>query len=213
MKLKKYREILEKDDITLKGYNSDDADDDLFGRPNHSSKEDKKEDKKEEPSTFGKHVLDDEAHYFGDEDEESLYAISDGSDDIDYDGEEEEEEDDEEEEERVHVSDEDVDPEHRDALDHLASLIRKMIRNAKIGDKYFVTTEGYDLSIQFVLNKTERFKTVMKVMGFLKKLSTDTLIQYDAELDLWETTDASPLITVDFYYNANKSTSKEVPPF
>ena len=87
MKLKKYREILEKDDITLKGYNSDDADDDLFGRPNHSSKEDKKEDKKEEPSTFGKHVLDDEAHYFGDEDEESLYAISDGSDDIDYDGE------------------------------------------------------------------------------------------------------------------------------
>ena len=210
MKLKKYKEIFEQD-VTLKGYNSDEADDDLFGRPNYQNKDKEKSEKDEKNAEFGEHS----GHYFGEENEEDLYAVSDGSDALDYDGDEEEEEDDDEEEEqeRVHVSDDDVSPEDKDALDHLASLIRQMIKNAKIGDKYFVTTEGYDLSIQFVLNKTERFKTVMKVMGFLKKLSTDTLIQYDAELDLWETTDNNPLLTVDFYYNANKSTTIEIPPF
>jgi hypothetical protein len=133
--------------------------------------------------------------YYGDEDEESLY------------GQEEEEEDyDDEDDDRGRRFSDDEDPSDNDVLEHLASLIRQMIKIANI-ENYYVFTNKYDLSIQFVLNKTERFTKLMKVMGLLKKLSTDTLIQYEAEVDLWETKDGQPLLTVNFYYDSNKSGS------
>jgi hypothetical protein len=119
-----------------------------------------------------------------------------------------EEEDDEEE------NDEDVSPEDADILEHLASLIRQMIKNTNI-DNYYVSVDNYNLSIQFVLNKKERFSNLMKILGLLKKLNTDTLIQYDSELDLWETKDGNPLLTVDFYYDSKKpgAYKKEDVPF
>jgi hypothetical protein len=132
--------------------------------------------------------------YYGDEDEESLY----GQD------EEEEDYDDEDEDEGYRFGSDDEDPSSDDILEHLASLIRQMIKIANI-DNYYVYTNKYDLSIQFILNKTERFAKLMKIMGLLKKLSTDTLIQYEAELDLWETKEGQPLLTVDFYYDSNKT--------
>jgi hypothetical protein len=132
--------------------------------------------------------------YYGDEDEESLY------------GQEEEDYDDDEEDRGRRFGGDDEDPSDNDVLEHLASLIRQMIKIASI-ENYYVYTSKYDLSIQFVLNKTERFTKLMKVMGLLKKLSTDTLIQYEAEVDLWETKDGHPLLTVNFYYDSNKSGS------
>jgi len=131
-----------------------------------------------------------DSEYYGEEDEESMY-------DDDYD----DYEDDYEEEE---VSQNE--PTSDDVLEHLASLIRQMIKLANIED-YYVTTNEYDLSIQFVLNKTERFSKLIKIMGLLKKLTTDTLIQYESELDLWETKEGHPLLTVDFYYDSKKSGS------
>lgn len=128
--------------------------------------------------------------YYGGEDEESMY------DDDKYDDEEEDDDTDYR----------DNDPTSDDVLEHLASLIRQMIKMSNIED-YYVTTDGYDLSIQFVLNKTERFAKIMKIMGLLKKLSTDTLIQYESELDLWETKEGQPLLTVDFYYDSKKGGS------
>ena len=127
------------------------------------------------------------SEYYGGEDEESMY-----DDENDYDDEDEEDYD-----------YRDDDPRSDDVLEHLASLIRQMIRMANIED-YYVTTDGYDLSIQFILNKTERFAKLMKIMGLLKKLTTDTLIQYESELDLWETKEGHPLLTVDFYYDSKK---------
>jgi hypothetical protein len=131
-----------------------------------------------------------DSEYYGGEDEESMY-----DDENDY--------DDEDEEDYDHR---DNDPTSDDVLEHLASLIRQMIKLANI-ENYYVTTDGYDLSIQFVLNKTERFNKLMKIMGFLKKLTTDTLIQYESEMDLWETKEGHPLLTVDFYYDSKKSGS------
>jgi hypothetical protein len=128
----------------------------------------------------------DGGEYYGDEDEESMY-------DDDY-------EDDYEEEVSKN------EPSSDDVLEHLASLIRQMIKLANIED-YYVTTNEYDLSIQFVLNKTERFSKLIKIMGLLKKLTTDTLIQYESELELWETKEGYPLLTVDFYYDSKKSGS------
>lgn len=119
----------------------------------------------------------DDDFYYGDEDEESLYD----KDAMDMDDDDE------------YVGDTEV-------LENLATLIRKMIQTAGISD-YYVTTNNYDISIQFVFNKTEKLSRLLKVMGLLKKLYTDTLIQFEADLDLWETKDGRPLLTVDFYYS------------
>jgi hypothetical protein len=127
--------------------------------------------------------------YYGQDDEESFY----GQDD-----------DDDDEDDSWKQRDDDEDLGEDDALEHLASLIRQMIRLAGI-DNYYVYTKKYDISIQFVLNKKERFSKMMKILGLLKKLSTDTLIQYESELDLWETKNDEPLLTVDFYYDSKKS--------
>lgn len=121
--------------------------------------------------------------YFGDDDHESMY--DDGSDSAP------------DEEDEDSTSDDDV-------LEHLASLIRQMIKMSNIED-FYVTTDDYDISIQFVLNKTERFNKLMKIMGLLKKLTTDTLIQYESQLELWETKEGQPLLTIDFYYDSKKS--------
>jgi len=86
-------------------------------------------------------------------------------------------------------------------MDHLASTIRNMIANVKVGE-FYVNWDGYDISIQFVLNKKERLQSIMKILGVLKKLQTDILIQYDAEVDLWETKEREPLFTVNFYYDS-----------
>jgi hypothetical protein len=131
-----------------------------------------------------------DSEYYGGEDEESMYDDENGYDD----------EDEEDYDYR------DNDPTSDDVLEHLASLIRQMIKLANI-ENYYVTTDGYDLSIQFILNKTERFNKLMKIMGLLKKLTTDTLIQYESEMDLWETKEGYPLLTVDFYYDSKKGGS------
>ena len=125
-------------------------------------------------------LQDEYTDYFGEEDEESMYDDSDQSD-----------------------SDQDDDSDD-DVLEHLASLIRQMIKMSNIED-FYVTTDDYDISIQFVLNKTERFNKLMKIMGLLKKLTTDTLIQYESQLELWETKEGQPLLTIDFYYDSKKS--------
>jgi len=133
----------------------------------------------------------DDDFYYGDEDEESLYD----KDAMRFDDDEDE-----------YLGDNDV-------LENLATLIRQMIKTAGISD-YYVTTNNYDISIQFVFNKTEKLNKVLKVMGLLKKLYTDTLIQFESELDLWQTKDGSPLLTVDFYYSDNvkgKYKAKDVP--
>lgn len=141
--------------------------------------------------------------YYGDEDEESLY------DSNELDGIEEIEDEDDEEENDKGWNLLDDDSEKEDGIEHLASLIRQMIRLSKIDDFYVFTNED-DISIQFVLNKTERFASMMKILGLLKKIGTDTLIQYNSDVDLWETKDGRPLLTVDFYYDSKKKGSYEI---
>lgn len=91
----------------------------------------------------------------------------------------------------------------KDVLENLATIIRQMFKQAGL-ENYYVTTKDYNISIQFVLEKKERFAKLIKITGLLKKLSTDTLIQYESELDLWETTKGNPLLTIDFYYSSGK---------
>jgi hypothetical protein len=118
--------------------------------------------------------------YFDDEEDQSPIGSDDEDDDF---------EDDEE------------DASESEVMGHLASTIRNMIANIKVGE-FYVDWDGSDISIQFVLNKKERLQSIMKILGVLKKLQTDILIQYDAEVDLWETKEREPLFTVNFYYDA-----------
>lgn len=85
-------------------------------------------------------------------------------------------------------------------MEHLASTIRSMISNLKISN-FYVDTDNFDVSIQFILNRKERMSHVMKIMGIMKKLQTDILIQYEAEIDLWESKEREPLLTINFFYN------------
>lgn len=140
-----------------------------------------------------------EGFYYGEEDEESMYD-NDEDDDDDYD-----DEDDEEGEEAglIREQEPELDEEQIEAFEHLASTIRAMLKNSGFSD-YYVFVEDANLKVQFVLNKRERFSRVVKVLAFLRKLSTDILIQYDSEVELWETRDGEPLLTVDFFYSSGK---------
>lgn len=90
--------------------------------------------------------------------------------------------------------------EDEEDLSGVAALAHKMLEESGI-EKFYVSNKGNNISIQFVLEKTERFSKLTKILGIIKKLSSDILIQYDSEMDLWETKREEPLLTFDFYYN------------
>lgn len=97
-------------------------------------------------------------------------------------------------------------------METLLYQIRKMINNTGMKD-YFVYNNKYDITIEFIMNKTEKIGKIMQILSFLKKVSTDILIQYDSELELWETSEDKPLIAIDFYYENDKKGSDEPSPF
>lgn len=135
-------------------------------------------------------IDDNEGFYYGGEDEELMY-------DIDEDDDEDEEEESGDVSKRV---EREYSEGEEEAIEHLASTIRGMISNLKITD-FYVDYDNFDISIQFVLNKKERMGHLMKIMGLMKKLQTDILIQYEAEVDLWESKEREPLLTFNFFYN------------
>lgn len=89
-----------------------------------------------------------------------------------------------------------------DLLSGIAAMTHKMIEDAGFKN-FYVSNKKDNISIQFVLNATEKFSKMMKVLGIIKKIKTDILIQYDSEMDLWETKNGLPLLTFDFYYEPN----------
>lgn len=107
----------------------------------------------------------------------------------------------------------DLSEEQEDVIKELTYLLRKMIKNAGI-DNFYVSNDGYDICIQFIFQKNEKMKSIMKVTNILKKINDDILIQYDPEIEMWETTKGEPMFTIDFYYEANKKGyKKDVAPF
>lgn len=89
-----------------------------------------------------------------------------------------------------------------DMIEHLLSTLRKMAKNSNF-DKYFIFKDSDDgaITIQFVLNKTEKMSNVMKAMNFIKKIESDILIEYSSEFELWETKQSDPLLTIKFFYD------------
>ena len=120
-----------------------------------------------------------------------------------YSGKIEDDIEEEEEEDEVEMTEEE-----EEAYDNLAYTIRKMISGSKITN-FHVYREGYDFSMQFVLSKKERLGNILHIMGVMKKLASDILIQYDAEIDLWETKKGEPLLSIDFWYSSKKTTNKK----
>ena len=94
-----------------------------------------------------------------------------------------------------------------DIIENLLSTLRKMIKNSGFENSYVFTDDEGSINVQFVLNKTEKIGSVMKVMNLLKKLETDILIQYESEFDLWEVKSGDPLITAKFFYDEDVAAS------
>ena len=102
---------------------------------------------------------------------------------------------------------EEQDDELKAAFEHLASTIRQMIRNAGIGN-YTVTAHDKDFVMEFILDQNKKFSSFMTLIGLMKKIHQDILIQYEPAVDLWYTKDKRPLLTIDFYYKEGGSKSK-----
>jgi hypothetical protein len=100
--------------------------------------------------------------------------------------------------------DEEVDDELKAAYEHLASTIRQMIRNAGLKNST-VTVHDKDFVMEFILEQNQKFSKFMSIIGLMKKIHQDILIQYEPAVDLWYTKDKKPLLTVDFYYKEGKS--------
>jgi hypothetical protein len=90
--------------------------------------------------------------------------------------------------------------------------IRKDISKTGIKN-FYVYNNKFDVTIEFVLDKTEKIGKLMQILSTLKKISTDILIQYDHELELWETTKDEPVIAVDFYYESSRKGETDAKPF
>jgi hypothetical protein len=100
--------------------------------------------------------------------------------------------------------DDSEDDEMKAAFEHLASTIRQMIRNAGI-QNFTVTVHDKDFVMEFILVQSQKFSSFMKLVGLMKKIHQDILIQYEPAVDLWYTKDKRPLLTVDFYYKEGGS--------
>lgn len=107
----------------------------------------------------------------------------------------------EEEEIEEEIEEEDTEPSQDDVVESLLSTLRQIIKNSNIDRAFIFTDEEGVINIQFVLNKTEKFPNIMKIMNILKKLESDILIQYESEFDLWETREGDPLLTAKFFYD------------
>jgi hypothetical protein len=110
-------------------------------------------------------------------------------------------------------NDDELIEEDEEDLSGVAALAHRMLEESGL-ENFYVSNKGNNISIQFVLNKKEKFSKLTKILGLIKKLSSDILIQYDSEMDLWETKREDPLLTFDFYYNKDtKGKFKEDIPF
>ena len=106
----------------------------------------------------------------------------------------------EDEEDYYDIEDDDEFEDNNDELGQMATIIHSMIEKTGVKN-FYVSNKGFNISVQFVLSTREKFSKLMKIVGLIKKLKTDVLIQYDDEMDLWETKKGDPLLTFDFYYN------------
>ena len=130
----------------------------------------------------------------------------------DLDEEEEEEPEEYEGDDYGDDEDDDEDITHSDVIEHLVSSLRKMI-NMSFDNSYVFADEDGSINVQFIFGRTEKFETIMKAMNMLKKLATDTLIQYESEFDLWRTTKGFPIMTARFLYDEDVDSNQEVKPF
>lgn len=125
------------------------------------------------------------------------------------------------EDEYVDVDDEDYEDEEEEEddevtydeeMENLASHIRKFVKIKFDNSFVFIDDDGA-IAVQFLLNKTEKMASIMKAMNCAHELSTDSLIEYTTEFELWRTTKRDPLITVRFIHNENVKKEKDGLPF
>lgn len=124
--------------------------------------------------------------FSGSDDKEEMYYGEDEESYWDY-------KDDKDDDKEEFVYDEDY-------LNDMATMVHNVLEKSEIPN-FFVSNSKDNISVQFILSIKERFGKIMKILSLIKKIKTEVLIQYDSEMDLWETKRGQPLLTFDFYYN------------
>ena len=97
-----------------------------------------------------------------------------------------------------------------DELESLASALRKFIKEKFDNSYAYVDSDG-TISLEFILNKSEKIGNIMKAMNAVRDVQYEYLAEYESEFELWETRGKDPLIVVNFYYNPNAKSKSEPP--
>jgi len=97
-------------------------------------------------------------------------------------------------------------------MEHLLYLLRNYLKDSGI-KSFHLENSGLTLKLEIVMNTKERLADVIKTFSILKKLSSEILVDYDAEFDIWETKTGEPLLTVDYYSMADYEDDQDGAPF
>ena len=97
-------------------------------------------------------------------------------------------------------------------MEHLLYLLRNYLKDSGI-KSFHLENSGLTLKLEIVMNTKERLADVINTFAILKKLSSEILVDYDAEFDIWETKTGEPLLTVDYYSMADYEDDQDGAPF
>jgi hypothetical protein len=86
-------------------------------------------------------------------------------------------------------------------FEEIAYILRKMSKTSGIVSNIYTNNDS--LTAEFTLVDTKKISDLLKIMGFVKKIKSDILIQYVSEIDLCMDKDNKPSFIVNFYYDVD----------
>jgi hypothetical protein len=90
-----------------------------------------------------------------------------------------------------------------DEDDQLCYLIRTMFNNYNLS--VLVEREDLDITINVFFEKKEKMKTILKAFDVAYKMKKDILPQYDSQVELFESRDGMPILSINFlYYDSDR---------
>ena len=106
---------------------------------------------------------------------------------------------------------EEDDQDRDEDMEHLLYLLRTYLKDSGI-DKCHLESSGSEIKLEVVLRRKEKLSDVINTFAILKKLSSEILMDYVTEFDIWETKTGDPLLIVE-YYRTDEDDDQDGAPF
>jgi len=90
-------------------------------------------------------------------------------------------------------------PTFEDEFNYVSSTVRQMARAQGFSDVDIYLDKDEIFIMEIVLNPTETFENVIRLMEFVEKIQKDILVDFKCDMDLWETKKKAPIFTFEFY--------------